>query len=183
MPTAEEEMNELELMEVERVRSYRDERLSALASIIWGPMPPQFSGSPHEGDPIDRFEVVLHELCHHVMMPARFVFSRKNMKSAHGAVTMHLDRLNIIWQEVHELYAVAIELIVGRRVKARLNWRSILANSQQNCQFLQDLSLEEYTKLVRRAKRTPLAQSKADIIVTLIQQTRKEQKTWTQKSS
>lgn len=92
--SAEQEMNDLEVEETERVRSYRDDRLTDLASYIWGPSVPTFTGSPHEGDPINGFEVVLHELCHHVMLPARYVFSPGRMVSAHDIVTGYIDKLN-----------------------------------------------------------------------------------------
>ena len=69
---------------------------------------------------------------------------------------------------------MAIELNVGRRVKAPFNWRAIISNSQQNCQILQGFSTDEYTALVRRARKTRLAQNKSDIVIAFLGQMRKK---------
>jgi hypothetical protein len=160
------------------VTTQRTPNLIRVLETIYGPFIPTYVGSTHEGEDINEAEIVLHELSHHTLLPPAYNFPRGEMAQYHHQVNEHLEKLNRVYKDLHEIYAVAIEILTARRLKLQLNWKYLIRNSRQNTELFKDARTQKeklrYRAIVYRALHTPLAQTKSDIIMALIDMTRKE---------
>lgn len=141
---------------------------------------PRFVGSPHEGEKIDDAELVLHELAHQALLPIGYRFNLGNMRTGNKVVGDYIETLDRWRQDMHEIYAIAVELNVAQSLGLRLsNYRIIEISRLKNSQLF---SLGDYgrmyKRLVQRARRTLKVQRAADTVLALINGVRKEGLEW-----
>lgn len=143
---------------------------------IWGKGVPglRFLGSPHEDDPMNDAELVLHELAHQTLMPVGVIFSPGAMNHSIRWISGYLNKLPRYRQDLHELKAVAIEILVGKRMGLCLNRRALVRGARRNSELFQKKSVKVVDRLIRRAQRLPHIQYRADTIMEFVAQQRKE---------
>lgn len=157
-------------------------RILTVLRKIYGPDRPSFFGSPHEGEVLDDGEIILHELAHQTLMPARFVFSPGHMANDYDTVSDYIDKLPRYQRDLHELRAISIELLVAKRLQLPLRRTSVTRAGFHNTALFKNLPItpgdecrgeNRFTDAVARAQRTSKVQLRADIIMYLIEETRK----------
>jgi hypothetical protein len=77
-------------------------------------------------------------------------------------------------RDLHEVKAIAIELLVGRRLKLGLNQRDVVWAGRKNAELLKNKPVSYFERLVRRAQRNPHIHYRADIIMAFIDKCRKQ---------
>lgn len=145
--------------------------IETLRQIYGSSYVPRGPGSIHEGEELDDAELVLHELAHQTLLPPDYVFSPRNMKSAGSIVDTYLKTKPEWLRDIHELYAVAIELLVGRHYRLKLNEYGIIDEAYTNTHYhLQIITLrkQSWEGMVRRAMKTEKAIKRAETIIALI---------------
>lgn len=153
----------------------RLERVSVLMRSIWGPgyRSLRFIGSPHEGEVVEDTESILHELAHQTLMPSEQVFSPGAMDHSFNWIGQYIDGRSLYLQDLHEIKAVAIELLVSRRMRLRLNTHGIIRFAKRNTELFQRQPVKRLEKLIRRAMRLPHIQHRADTLMVFIAEQRK----------
>lgn len=131
-------------------------------------------GSPHEKSHLDDGEIILHELSHQSLIPE----GRWNVGNMHedwGDIGNYIAMRPLWEQDIHEIYAVAIELEVNRRLRLGLWSEGLISNShRRNSQLLRGWPVKDYTRLIRRATKLNRVQRAADEVVDIIQVMKKE---------
>ncbi len=157
------------------------ETIEVLRTIYGDKHIPSFPGSPHEGTEVDGAEIVLHELAHQTLLPKDFVFQPGRMGNAGQIVGDYIGLLPKWRQDVHEIKAVAIELVAARLLDLRLWNKRIIENSQINSALFKrgywsyDRHLGRlYNRLIRRAMWTEGVQFRAETIVSLVERVREK---------
>jgi len=138
---------------------------------------PSYVGSVHDGEELDDAELVLHELSHQVQLHPDFVFKIGGMNRASDIVGDYISNLPKFLKDVHEIRAVAIELIVARRLGLRFNVKGLIDNSQFNTALYRSKRYRrersaDYRRLVRLAKRSQRVQICAETILIFIEEQR-----------
>lgn len=123
----------------------------------------RYSGSVHEGDEIDDVELTLHELSHQVLLPSHCILLG-DLKSAVKEVQDYISNLSGCLKDVHEIRAVAIEILVSRHWQLGIRERALIANSLDNTELFSDRFGDEgwskrrfartkatYNRLIRKA--------------------------------
>jgi hypothetical protein len=107
---------------------------------IWGPELPAFNSSPMFGTPLDTAEIVLHELAHQTLMPLGMTFSPGMMSKnqpqrsldAFETVNDWLGHLPAYRRDLHEIRAIAIELLAGKKLHLPLDEKRITDSGWRN---------------------------------------------------
>lgn len=151
---------------------------------IWGEDPKymRFIGSPHEGEITDDAEIILHELAHQTLLPKTITFNPRYMGyKAWGEVNKHIDSLKLhSLQDLHEIKALAIELLVSRRLRLGIRLGQLSASAKSNTQLFKRRRTH-LERLVVKATKLQSVRSRADSIVYFITQFRRGK--WTPKNS
>jgi hypothetical protein len=145
---------------------------------LHGPGIPDYPGSPHEGEEVDDAELILHELGHIVQNPKRFSIEAANINGESIALSAYIERLSGWRSDLHEMRAVAIELVAARKLGLRLTGYRIIANSLRNTKLFykymaSDYTKDQYSRYIARIKRLPSTQRFANLIVAHVNQERK----------
>jgi hypothetical protein len=101
----------------------------------WGPGIPFYIGSPHEGDKeLDLAEVALHELAHQTLL-----FPPGRMGGAsEGVLDNWINELPPYQRDLHEIRALAIELLAARRLLLPLNEELVIGSGRKNTCLFRD---------------------------------------------
>jgi hypothetical protein len=124
---------------------------------------PHYVGSVHEGSELDDVELTLHELAHQVLLPCRCILIG-SLKDASETVQDYISDLPDFLKDVHEIRAIAIEILVSRHWRVGINERALISSSLQNTELFSGKFSEEewshrriarvgkaYRQLVRKA--------------------------------
>lgn len=140
---------------------------------------PTYVGSVHDGEAVDDAEIVLHELSHQVQLHPDFIFKIGAMKRASDIVGDYISNLPKFMKDVHEIRAIAIELLVARKLGLRLKVKALIENSQFNTALYRSKRYrkersKDYRRLVRLAKSSERVQRCAETILIFIEEQRKK---------
>jgi len=117
----------------------------------------------HETHPtVDRCEVLLHELAHMRLL------NLHPDEELWGVIDTCLKRRPPLFQALHEVRAIAIELEVAKRLGLGLNYFGVLWTGARNTPLIWDKCLHSearFRKLYRRARRTQKVQRLATQLV------------------
>ena len=108
-----------------------------------------------------------------------FIFKIGGMNRASDIVGDYISNLPRFLKDVHEIRAVAIELIVARKLGLRLSVRKLIENSQFNTALYRSKRYrkersKDYRRLVRLARKSHRVQFGADTIMAFIDMQRKK---------
>jgi hypothetical protein len=136
----------------------------------------RFLGSPHEGDYRNDAELILHELAHQAIIPSTTHFAVGYLRDAWEEVAEYISMRPVWEQDMHEIYAIAVELGVGQRLRMRLHRHHIVKNSMRNLQMdgLKRCNPKIYRRFIRRASKLERVQFAVDMIVGLVEKARKD---------
>lgn len=132
-----------------------------------------FLGSPHEGDPEDKAEIVLHEMAHAQLLGLPLAYGKSGTWHLNVDVETTLKHWPKWRADLNEVRTVAVELLVAERLGLTLRTAAIRDSGRKNSQL--HFSPLKFNHAVHRAKNTAKCQRAADALVTLIQpKTRRE---------
>jgi len=156
--------------------SPRLQRTVQVLMCIYGPAVPRSVDAPHNDTPLEQAEAILHELAHQTLLPKEYTFTPGKMASAHTIVHGYLHSLPFAEQDEHEIRAMAIELLVTRRLRMKVKRKELLKYSQENTEIHQPplCTPKEYGDLVRKSQSSSKVQFHADTIMCLIEEERKK---------
>jgi hypothetical protein len=140
---------------------------------IWGVRSiPPVQDSPYEDLDIDDMEIVLHELAHQTLLPAKYTFSIGRMRYATNEVDSHfIGKPNFI-KDLHEIHALAIELLVSRRLGIWFPSYKLLESAADNTELYNardKKSFQRFGRAVRKAMRLESVRFRVDVILTLFE--------------
>jgi len=145
---------------------------------IWGPgiEEMQFEGAPYADQAVNDAELVLHELAHQTLLPPNYTFSPGRMEKNDAFFTVQKYIVNLkspFLQDLHEIKAIAIELVVSNKIGLGLDLDELLHAARINTKMFKYRPEQEMRAHIERAKKLQGVKFRAAMIVYLFNETKR----------